>query len=195
MGRGGAGAAVPTPRPLASGLGHSTTRPGAPTGVQEHPPARAVGPHLPLVCPPLEEPRHRAESAVEGKASELSAANRPGARPTPHQLTGCQARALLPRPLHSGLGFLLPHSPEDEPCEALTRVCSWKTPSSSQDSQVTGHHGPQEWAERGRSAGLTYVPCSRGSKGGCCAPYTCWMLFGRKGKPVSFSLASSSTHH
>lgn len=38
------------------------------------------------------------------------------------------------------------------------------------------------------------MPCISGSKGGCWAPYTCWMLFKTKENTISFSSAFPKAH-
>lgn len=76
------------------------------------------------------------------------------------------------------------------------------------DTQTAISHKVSEWAicwlrkyfpsqklqRVGRSKTLTatYVPCNSGSKGGCWAPYTCWMLGKQGNKKLAF-LSPSST--
>lgn len=53
---------------------------------------------------------------------------------------------------------------------------------------------PRERASSSLSPGLTYVPCNSGSKGGCWAPYTCWMLLERKKEKRLASLWCPRAH-
>lgn len=48
-----------------------------------------------------------------------------------------------------------------------------------------GQRTPKPGEQPRGSGGSTYVPCDSGSKGGCWAPYTCWMLVRKKGNKLA----------
>lgn len=65
--------------------------------------------------------------------------------------------------------------------QCLTRVCWTEDRALPQELQGAGGAPSPRTPKPPGELGITYVPCNSGSKGGCWAPYTCWMLVQKKG--------------